>query len=61
MCARYNIELAECKDEKRCCGTCKHFKYEDVDGFGLFVGFDHDFETYCGYVCVKNCRWNATR
>lgn len=21
--------------ENKCCGNCKHFKYEDVNGFGL--------------------------
>lgn len=46
MCARYNIELVESESESRCCGTCKNFKYEDSDGFGLCVGFEHDFETY---------------
>lgn len=54
---REQVELVEAESDGHCCGACEHFKYEDADGFGLCVGFRKDFETYCGYVCVKNCRF----
>lgn len=56
MYEREHIELVEAESD-RCCGACANFKYEDPDGFGLCVGFSKDFETYCGYVCVKNCKF----
>jgi hypothetical protein len=57
MFERENIELVEAESDERCCGACANFKYEDTDGFGLCVGFGCDFETYCGYVCAKNCKF----
>lgn len=57
MYEREHIELVEAESDERCCGACVNFKYEDTDGFGLCVGFSKDFETYCGYICVKNCKF----
>lgn len=52
---REHIELVEAESDDRCCGSCDNFKYEDMDGFGLCVAFN--VESYCGYVCVKNCKF----
>lgn len=52
---REHIELVEAESDDRCCGSCDNFKYEDPEGFGLCVAFN--VESYCGYVCAKNCRF----
>jgi len=34
------------EEVEECCGSCKHMKYEDADGFG--VCFKFDTPVYCG-------------
>ena len=34
----------------KCCGNCKHFKNEDVVGWGLCIGFSEEFGVHCSHI-----------
>jgi hypothetical protein len=36
----------------KCCGNCKHFKDEDIEGFS-YCEIEHGFK-YCDEVCVEH-------
>lgn len=38
--------------ENKCCGNCKHFKGEDIEGFS-YCEIEHVFK-YCDEVCVEH-------
>ena len=41
--------------ENKCCGNCKHFRYEDVAGWGICVGFSKEFGVHCSHVdCLSH-------
>ena len=38
--------------KSKCCGNCKHFKDEDIEGFS-YCEIEHGFK-YCDEVCVEH-------
>lgn len=41
--------------ENKCCGNCKHFENEDVDGWGICIGFLEEFGVHCSHVgCLSH-------
>lgn len=45
----WNVHVVE-PDSNECCGSCRHFQNEDIDGIGTCAAHLHD-ATYCEYVC----------
>lgn len=45
----WDVHVVE-PDSKVCCGSCRHFENEDMDGIGTCAAHLHDV-TYCGCVC----------
>lgn len=50
MSRKKKSEMNKVTDE-RCCGCCKHFLYEDTDGYGYCEVNTHKPESHCSDVC----------
>jgi hypothetical protein len=41
--------------ENKCCGNCRHFKYEDSVGWGRCVGHMKEFGVHCSHTgCLEH-------
>lgn len=41
--------------QNKCCGNCKYFRYEDVGGWGICIGFSKEFGVHCSHVdCLSH-------
>ena len=41
--------------KNKCCGNCKHFKYEDAVGWGRCVGHMTEFGVHCSHTgCLEH-------
>lgn len=41
--------------KSKCCGNCKHFKYEDAVGWGRCIGHMKEFGVHCSHTgCLEH-------